>query len=220
MGGSVAAALQPLNSAFHVEHVPVEVLVAMAAPYNPRTITDHDLEALRRSMRKFGVVEPVVVNRRSKRIVGGHQRVRAAQLEEIEALPVAWVDLSEDDERALNLALNRIHGEWDDGKLRELLGHLETSGVDLNLTGFDPNELENYLGTIIDDPASEWDGMPEFDQPNALGFRSIVVHFKDQEAVERFETALGIQLTEKRRFIYYPAVEPDRTTGLTYESET
>ena len=56
-------------------------LAGMAAPYNPRVISDHDLESLRRSLKFFGAVEPVVVNRRSEHIVGGHQRGKAAVAE-------------------------------------------------------------------------------------------------------------------------------------------
>ena len=57
----------------------------MGADYNPRKISDHDLGALRWSLRFFGIIEPIVVNRRSGRIVGGHQRVKAAQAEGIAA---------------------------------------------------------------------------------------------------------------------------------------
>ena len=56
-------------------------LRAMAAPYNPRTMDVHDMGALRRSLSTFGVVAPVVLNRRTRRIVGGHQRVLAAEAE-------------------------------------------------------------------------------------------------------------------------------------------
>ena len=86
-------------------------LAKMAAQFNPRTIADHDLEALRRSLRHFGTVEPIVVNRRSGHIVGGHQRVKAALAEAIEFLPVVYVDLDDPSEKQLNLALNKIRSE-------------------------------------------------------------------------------------------------------------
>ena len=75
--------------------VPTSDLRRMAAPYNPRLISDHDLVALARSMTEFGVVEPVVVNRKTNRIVGGHQRVKAAEASGIDQLPVVYVDLDE-----------------------------------------------------------------------------------------------------------------------------
>jgi len=124
-------------------------LASMAAEYNPRKISESDLSALRRSLRFFGCVEPVVVNRRTSRIVGGHQRVRAAQAEGVESLLVVWVDLDEPSERQLNLALNRIHGEWDEERLAALLAELERQGADLELTGFDDDELARLLDAGI-----------------------------------------------------------------------
>jgi DNA modification methylase len=128
-----------------VTEVRTDELMRKAAPYNPRTIADHDLEALRRSLRFFGTVEPIVVNRRSDRIVGGHQRVRAAEAEGIATLPCVFVDLDEPSERQLNLALNRIHGEWDLEKLEDVLRELQTMGADLDLTGFTEVEIGELL---------------------------------------------------------------------------
>ena len=117
----------------------------MAAPYNPRTISDHDLVALGRSMTTFGIVEPVVVNKRTGRIVGGHQRVKAAEAQGIEQLPVVHVDLDEAAEKQLNLALNRISGEFDLEKLTDVLRELEIAGVDLDLTGFTATEIDDLI---------------------------------------------------------------------------
>src|SRR3989454_9342588 len=128
-----------------VTDVAVTELASMAAPYNPRTISDHDLGALRRSLRFFGTVEPIVVNRRSGRIVGGHQRVKAAQAERIDTLPVFYVDLDDPSEKQLNLALNRIHGEWNEEMLEELLAELKAGGADLELTGFTDDEIAALL---------------------------------------------------------------------------
>ena len=78
-----------------IVHVATSELAGMAAPYNPRKISDHDLDRLRRSLKFFGTVEPIVVNRRSRHIVGGHQRVRAAEAEGIDSLPVVYVNLDD-----------------------------------------------------------------------------------------------------------------------------
>ncbi len=118
------------------EALRVSDLLGMASPYNPRKISPHDLTALRRSLREFGAVEPVVVNRRSGRIVGGHQRVKAAAAESIESLPVVYVDLDEPREKQLNLALNRIAGEFDRDSLAAILKDLKGLDEDLGLTGF------------------------------------------------------------------------------------
>src|SRR2546428_14123583 len=111
-----------------VTDISTSELSKMAAPYNPRTISDHDLEALRRSLRFFGTVEPIVVNRRSGRIVGGHQRVKAAQAEGFEKLPVCYVDLDDPSEKQLNLALDRIHGEWGEDMPERLLAGVKDGG--------------------------------------------------------------------------------------------
>ncbi len=87
-----------------------------------------------------------MANRRSGRIVGGHQRVKAAEAEGIEALPVVWVDLDETGERQLNLALNRISGEWDEPALAALLEELGSSALDL--TGFGSAEIDELVARM------------------------------------------------------------------------
>src|ERR1035441_9805817 len=138
----MAAAMDPLKS----ESVPVTKLLGMGAPYNPRRIDADQLAALRRSLRTFGAVEPVVANRRSGLIVGGHQRVKAAEAEGIETLPVVWVDLDETGERQLNLALNRISGEWDEPALAALLKELGSSAI--GLTGFGSAEVDELIARM------------------------------------------------------------------------
>lgn len=82
------------------------------AEYNPRKISDFDLKALKNSIKEFGFVEPVVANKNNQ-VIGGHQRVKAAQALGIESVPVFYIDLPAEKEKILNLALNRIHGDWD-----------------------------------------------------------------------------------------------------------
>jgi DNA modification methylase len=145
------------------EHMRTEILAGMAAPYNPRRMSDEDLAALRRSMTFFGVVEPVVVNRRTGHIVGGHQRVKAAQAEAIETLPVVHVDLDEPSEKQLNLALNRISGEFDLDRLAEVLADLQAAGADMALTGFTEDEIQEMVAALENtkDGLTDPDAVPE-----------------------------------------------------------
>ncbi len=152
------AAVKPLEQA----EVSVAELAVMAAPYNPRTMPAHDMNSLRRSMRFFGCVEPVIVNRRSNLIVGGHQRVRAAVAESLETLPVVFVDLDEPSERQLNLALNRISGTWDPQLLQTLLSDLSSGGAELTLTGFSDEEL----GKILAEATAEEQPPGDFASPS------------------------------------------------------
>src|SRR3990167_11202878 len=97
-----------------------------SAPYNPRRISEEALAGLRASVERFGLVQPIIFNRRSGVVVGGPQRVKAmADLGE-ESTDVVVVDLGEDEEIALNLALNSPHisGEFTAG-LAPLLARIE-----------------------------------------------------------------------------------------------
>jgi hypothetical protein len=102
------------------------------ADYNPRVISDRALAGLGASMDRFGMVEPIVWNRRSGRIVGGHQRLKVMVSRGIEETEVMEVDLDEVGEKALNLALNNpsTRGEFTDGAT-ELISRLESSAPDL-----------------------------------------------------------------------------------------
>jgi len=84
------------------------------APYNPRTIDPEAMAGLRRSVKEFGLVEPIVWNRQTARVVGGHQRLQALAEMGVQETPVVVVDLDETREKALNLALNNpaIAGEF------------------------------------------------------------------------------------------------------------
>jgi hypothetical protein len=139
--------------------MPVAELLEMAAPYNPRKISESELGLLRQSLREFGLVQPVIVNAQTGNIVGGHQRVLAAQMELISDLDVVWVDLDPTREKQLNLALNKISGEWDDEKLRDVLLALDEEGAGLGLTGFEDAELERIMGSVFD----------EVDLPDGIG---------------------------------------------------
>lgn len=123
----------------------VAELLKMPAAYNPRTISKAAHQSLRRSLKRFGPVQPIVVNARLGRIVGGHQRARAARDEGLVSFPVQYVDLDETEERQLNLALNSIGGEWDETKLVDVLREIEDAGGDLVETGLEDAELARLL---------------------------------------------------------------------------
>jgi DNA modification methylase len=111
------------------------------AEYNPRTITPEALDALSASISKFGVVEPIIWNRRTGHVVGGHQRLKVLTAQGVEQTDVVVVDLAPEEEKALNLALNKISGDWDIPKLASVLEDLQLANVDLDLTGFGQEEI-------------------------------------------------------------------------------
>lgn len=111
-----------------------------AAEYNPRKDLrpgDAEYEKLKRSIQEFGYVEPVIWNKRTGTVVGGHQRLKVMKDLGYEEVDCVVVDLDEKKEKALNIALNKISGEWDNDLLANLLKDLDGSGYDITLTGFD-----------------------------------------------------------------------------------
>src|SRR5438105_449139 len=88
---------------------------------NPRKISATELEALTRSVREWGFVQPVLVRREDKTVIGGHQRLLAARRLGMTTVPVIFVDITQDQARLLNIALNRISGDWDEELLARML---------------------------------------------------------------------------------------------------
>lgn len=101
-----------------------------AAAYNPRVDLqpgDPEYEKLKRSNEEFGYVEPIVWNERTGNMVGGHQRYKILVHKQGHTeLAVSVVDLDDEQERLLNLALNKISGRWDEKALALLLDELQS----------------------------------------------------------------------------------------------
>lgn len=123
------------------------------AAYNPRIELipgDTEYENLRRSITTYGLIIPVVWNKRTNRVVGGHQRLTVLENEGETEVDVSVVDLDETQERQLNIALNKVEGGWDEEKLGDLLAEL---GEDATLTGFTQQEIDsltNDIDSLID----------------------------------------------------------------------
>ena len=118
------------------------------APYNPRKDLkpgDPEYDKMRRSIDEFDCVEPLVWNKRTKHLVGGHQRLKVLKEKGVKEFEVSVVDLDEKREKALNVALNKIQGDWDFTKLADLITDLDDGEFNLELTGFDMSEIEELM---------------------------------------------------------------------------
>ena len=127
------------------------------AEYNPRKKLkpgDKEYEKIKNSIEEFGFADPLVVNA-DMTIIGGHQRMTVAMSLGYTEVPCAVVDVDKVREKALNIALNKITGAWDENLLAELLEDIQSSDFDLGKTGFDPPEIEQLFNQVHDKQVSE-----------------------------------------------------------------
>lgn len=129
------------------------------ADYNPRKDLkpgDAEYEKLKRSIEQFGYVEPVIWNKTTGFVVGGHQRLKVLLDMGITEVECVVVEMDGEKEKALNIALNKISGEWDKDKLALLIADLQGADFDVSLTGFEPAEIDSLFkdtqqGKVKDD---------------------------------------------------------------------
>ena len=120
------------------------------ADYNPRkklTPEDKEYQKIKSSIEEFGYVDPIIINK-DNTIIGGHQRLTVLKDLGYEEVDVIQIDIDKTKEKALNIALNKITGEWDYAMLGDLLLDLDSLNYDLEFTGFDLDEIEDILAPI------------------------------------------------------------------------
>ena len=143
--------------------VPVSEL--KPAKYNPRIDLqpgDPAYEKIKRSLDEYGYVDPLIWNEVTGNIVGGHQRYKILVAEGATEIDCVVVHIENpQEEKALNIALNKAVGEWEDQSLASLLLDLQESGYNMGLTGFDDEEIDALLArkdvADIDDDETDLD---------------------------------------------------------------
>ncbi|MCM3761046.1 site-specific DNA-methyltransferase [Alkalihalobacillus oceani] len=145
-----------------IQKVAVEKL--NPAKYNPRKDLkpgDAEYEKLKRSIETFGYVEPVIWNERTGHIIGGHQRFKILVDQGVVEVDCVVVDMDEKEEKALNVALNKISGDWDLPKLADLISELDEAMFDVSLTGFGAAEIEDLFSKVHDKGVQDDDFDPD-----------------------------------------------------------
>jgi DNA modification methylase len=130
------------------------------AEYNPRKDLkpgDPAYEKLKRSMTEFGYVEPIIWNEETGNIVGGHQRYKVLVAEGHTEVECVIVKMTAEREKALNVALNKVTGDWEFEALADLIKDLEAQDFDVTLTGFDAAEIEDLFSQVHDKDAKDDD---------------------------------------------------------------
>ena len=132
----------------------------LPADYNPRKNLkqgDPEYEKLKRSIEQFGYVEPIIWNSATGCVVGGHQRLKVLQDLGMAEVDCVVVELDVEREKALNVALNKISGEWDKDKLALLIADLQGADFDVSLTGLEPAEIDELFKDSTKDNIKEDD---------------------------------------------------------------
>ncbi|ASS77219.1 transcriptional regulator [Tumebacillus algifaecis] len=158
----------------YIRTIPVEQI--NPAPYNPRRDLqpgDPEFEKLKRSMETYGYVDPLIWNKRTGNLVGGHQRFKVLVAAGATEVDVSVVDLDDSSEKALNITLNKVSGDWDDVKLASLLDELRGAGFEIALTGFNDTEADKLIAQFQfgeDDRAGDFENgeinLGSFDDDN------------------------------------------------------
>jgi DNA modification methylase len=128
------------------------------ADYNPRKALksgDPEYEKIKRSIHEFGYVDPIIVNQ-DLTIIGGHQRATVLKDMGYQEVDVIIVDVDKVKEKALNIALNKISGEWQMDKLKDLLLALENQ-IDIGITGFEDEEIRELMAKMDTSVATDDD---------------------------------------------------------------
>jgi ParB-like chromosome segregation protein Spo0J len=128
-----------------MEYKNIKIKDVKVAGYNPRKISSDEMEKLKSSLQEFGCVRPLVINKKTGNLVAGHQMLEAAKQLGWKELPYIEIDLEIKNEKALNVAMNKLSGEWNYELLGPLLSELN-EGKMLDLTGFDSADLELMEG--------------------------------------------------------------------------
>ena len=139
----------------------IKVSVIKPAAYNPRLDLkpgDAEYEKLKSCMTDFGCVEVLVWNERTGNLVSGHQRLKILIEQGVEVVDVSVVDLPIEREKVLNIALNRIKGDWDKDKLAVLIDELsQLPEMDIGVTGFEAAEISTILDGYFEPKEESFD---------------------------------------------------------------
>ena len=148
----------------------INILKLKPSEYNPRKDLkpeDEEYKKIKNSILEFGYVSPIIINS-DMTVIGGHQRLKVLKELGYEQIQCIIVNLDKNKEKALNLALNKISGEWDDEKLEQILAELKETDIDMNITGFSNDEIDDILKEVIGSKEDDFDieeALNEIEEP-------------------------------------------------------
>ena len=183
----IKRAARPIGH-IHLERMSIEQL--KPADYNPRTMTDRARTGLSNSIESFGLVQPIIYNKRTEHVVGGHQRLYDIIQKGATETDVVVVDLPEIKEKALNIALNHsgIAGDFETEKLESLLQEIGQDAPDyMELFNFEELIEEGYS-----------DKNKELTEQDLSGSMKIVLEYTENEYLQVKEQLSKIAATPEQ----------------------
>tara|TARA_R110002020_G_scaffold41198_1_gene121490 strand:+ start:239 stop:838 length:600 start_codon:yes stop_codon:yes gene_type:complete len=193
----------------------IDINKLIPATYNPRQISKKQYKDLKESIEKFGLIDPIIVNK-DFTIIGGHQRYKVCveltkKDDRFFLIDCVVLDLTKEEERELNIRLNKSGGEFD---------------LDILANEFDIEELKEWgfkeieLGLNIDkiNPEDEWVGMPDFEGANQR--YKLIVQFETEKQRDEFHEKFNFEVKskgDKTWSTWWPYKENEDPSSLKYE---
>ena len=191
-------------------------------PYenNPRLHSELQIIQIATSIKEFGFINPILADDKGM-ILAGHGRFLASQRLELDKVPVVVIEGSDDEQKkALVIADNKIasNSEWDENLLWDQIRELNDKGFDISKLAFEEVEILPMLDpNVVQDLSGEWEDMPEFSEDDKSAYRTLLVHFMNDEDIEKFKKLVKQEFTEKTKFIYFPEQENMDTEAKRYD---
>lgn len=149
---------------------------------NPRMITKIEYDNLKKSIKEFGCVAPIIINK-DNTVISGHQRLQVATELGFKEIEYIRVDLDEEKAKILNLALNKIKGEFDPDKLSKFI-----EGMDIDLTGFSEQELKDInVGYEYEDLSEQLEELETEEEESSIW----TAKFKNKEELNKCEKTMN-----------------------------
>lgn len=176
----------------------------LAHPLNPKIHPKAQQDALSGALSELGWIAPVIVNRTTAHVLDGHARIGLAISRGEPMVPIAYVEISPEQELLALASYDPIGAMagTDREQLAALLDEVSTGDAAVQAM---LDQLAQTAGLVPPvDPMAEWQGMPEFEQPDHMPYRTLNVHFEDDAAVADFAQLIGQDLTDKTKYVWHP----------------
>lgn len=211
---------QPKWESKIVRYADVSPLDLVANPLNARLHPQVQQVNMSAILQDVGFIAPIIVNETTGLIVDGHLRVTLAIRDGIETIPVAYVSLSKDEEIIALASFDElgVQAIRDREKLEEQLRLISTDNPDIAAM-FDVMAIK--AGIVAEQSVDDlWQGMPEFEQDDKLGWKTIKVHFENEDDYNAFIRLVDQPMTEKTKYIWYPELEKESMLAYRCEDES